>query len=243
MKAIVLCAGKGERLRPLTDTCAKPALPIYQGVPLIVRTLRWLAEVGITEVGINLHHLPETIKEPVLAAGFQPFWSYEPDLLGSAGALHAFKSWVGDEDFLVLNGDTLVRVDLEPLVRLHRERGAHLTLGLLPQEPDDFSEIGMVALDSSGRVRGFWEKPDLARQTEARLFCAHLGGSAGVYLLTPQALKYLPEGPADLATHYFPSLIKATRNVYGVALSGHVLDIGTLEGYRRACDLAYLLKL
>jgi len=161
--AMILTAGLGTRLRPLTDVRAKPAIPVA-GEPMVRRITRWLARGGVTDIVLNLHHLPETIAAVMgdgsdLAVRVRYSWE-QPVLLGAAGGPRHALEIVGAESFLLINGDTLTDLDLTALTDTHRARGARVTLALVPnREPQRY---GGVRLDPSGRVTGFSVRGDAA---------------------------------------------------------------------------------
>ncbi|MBI4477692.1 MAG: NDP-sugar synthase [Acidobacteria bacterium] len=152
--ALILAAGYGTRLRPLTADIAKPALPVG-GVPLIVRVLRWLSRLGVRDAIINLHYKPETITALVgdgRALGLKIRYSWEPVILGSAGGparafqLHEAARW------LIVNADTLTDVDVERLVDQHSSTGALVTMAVVPN-PNPFRYGGVLVRDNV--VSGF----------------------------------------------------------------------------------------
>jgi NDP-sugar pyrophosphorylase family protein len=152
----VLAAGLGTRLRPLTLVCAKPAIPVA-GEPIIRRLVGWLAAQDVADIVVNLHHLPDTITGVLgdgsdLGARVRYSWE-QPEVLGSAGGPRQALDLVGEETFLIVNGDTLTDLRLGPLIEAHRASGALVTLALAPnREPDVF---GGVLLDAEGGVTGF----------------------------------------------------------------------------------------
>jgi len=156
MRALVLAAGLGTRLRPLTDERAKPAIPVA-GQPIIRRIVRWLTAQGVADIVVNLHHLPHTIAAVLgdgsdLGARVRYSWE-QPDLLGSAGGPRQALDIIGDDTFLIVNGDTLTDLRVAPLIEAHQASGALVTLTLAPnREPDTF---GGVLLDHNGHVNGF----------------------------------------------------------------------------------------
>ena len=152
--ALVLAAGLGTRLAPLTNVRAKSAVPVA-GSPLIVRILRWLVNQGITSVVINLHHLPETITRCVghgSDLGIQVRYSWEPTLLGSAGGPRKALTLLGPR-FFIINGDTLTDLNLEDLVAAHDAGGNAVTLSVTDHPAD--TRYGGALVDSHGWVRGF----------------------------------------------------------------------------------------
>jgi mannose-1-phosphate guanylyltransferase len=155
-QALVLTAGLGTRLRPLTDVRAKPAIPVA-GDPMIRHIIRWLVSQGASDLVLNLHYLPETIAAVVgdgadLSARVRYSWE-QPEVLGSAGGPRLALPLVGADVFLVVNGDTLTDLDIAPMVKSHAESGARVTLALVPNR--EFTRYGGVCLDEHGIVTGF----------------------------------------------------------------------------------------
>ncbi len=154
--ALVLTAGLGTRLRPLTDVRAKPAIPVA-GEPMIRWIIRWLVSRAVTDLVLNLHHRPETITSVVgdgsdLGARVRYSWE-QPVVLGSAGGPRWAFSLVGGDPVFIINGDTLTDVDLTALAAAHDESGAVATLALVPNL--HFERYGGVVLDAERRVTGF----------------------------------------------------------------------------------------
>ena len=154
--ALILTAGLGTRLRPLTDVRAKPAIPVA-GEPMIRRIVGWLAGHGVDDLVLNLHHRPETIAAAVgdgsdLGARVRYSWE-QPIVLGSAGGPRQALPIVGADTFFLINGDTLTDVDLDALSDAHQSTGARVTLALVPnRQPHRY---GGVRLDADRRVIGF----------------------------------------------------------------------------------------
>lgn len=225
MKALILAAGAGTRLRPLTDSCPKPMLPVA-GQPLLARTLRWLRRYGVAEAALNLHHLPDVVRAGLgdgARFDMRLRYAYEPELLGTAGALHSFPGFF-DQTFLVIYGDLLLDLDLGDLVGFHRERGALMTLAL-KRTATPHSQ-GMIELDAAGRVLRFVEKPP-----------AWDGGdtaNAGVYVCEPEVAARVPPGFSDFGHDIIPALLRSGAQVCGRPLRGYLLDIGTPEAYAQA---------
>src|SRR5262245_19754304 len=146
--ALILTAGLGTRLRPLTDVRAKPAIPVG-GEPMVRRIIRWLVSQGVSELVLNLHHRPETITAVVgdgsdLDASVRYSWE-QPNVLGSAGGPRLALPLLGVNRFFVINGDTLTDVDLVALAGSHEQAGALVTLALVPNR--EFDWYGGVLLD------------------------------------------------------------------------------------------------
>lgn len=226
MKAMVLAAGTGTRLRPLTDAIPKPMLPIG-GEPLLVHLLRWLKRYGIDDVALNLHHLPEVIQDTLgdgAQLGLKLLYSFEPELLGTAGAVKKLAAFF-DQPFVVVYGDLLLDVDLAALIDYHQSRRALVTLGL--KHTNDPTSQGMIACDSAGRVVRFVEKP-ASWNDEQRT------ANAGVYIVEPEVLHHVPDDrPSDWGNDLFPLLIAQGAPLYAQLLDGTVIDIGTPAAYEQ----------
>jgi NDP-sugar pyrophosphorylase family protein len=225
VKALVLAAGAGTRLRPLTDACPKPMLPIA-GRPLLEWTLRWLRRYGVREAALNLHHLPDVVREGLGDGSrfdMRLTYAFEPELRGTSGAIHNFPGFF-DQPFLVIYGDLLLDLDLADLVGFHRERGAMMTLAL--KRTTTPHSQGMIEVDERGRVLRFVEKPQ-----------AWDGGNtanAGVYVCEPEVAARAPQGFSDFGHDIIPALLRDGAPVYGRPLTGYLLDIGTPEAYAQA---------
>jgi NDP-sugar pyrophosphorylase family protein len=154
--ALILAAGLGTRLQPLTYARAKPAIPVA-GEPMICRIVRWLASHRVTEVVVNLHSMPETISGIVgdgSHLGVRVRYSWEqPHILGSAGGVRQALPILGAETFFIVNGDTLSGVDLGALASAHRRSGARVTLAVTPH-PDP-RRYGGMRIDGQSRATGF----------------------------------------------------------------------------------------
>jgi mannose-1-phosphate guanylyltransferase len=225
MKALILAAGAGTRLRPLTDTCPKPMLPVA-GRPLLEWTLRWLRRADVVEAALNLHHLPEVVRAGLGDGerfGMRLRYAHEPELRGTAGAVHNFPGFF-DQPFLVIYGDLLLDLDLDDLIGFHRQRRAVMTLALKRTQTP--RSQGMIEVDALGRVLRFVEKP-----------AEWDGGdtaNAGVYVCEPEVADGVPPGFSDFGHDIIPALLRQGAAVYGQPLRGYLLDIGTPEAYAQA---------
>ena len=228
-QAMILAAGEGTRLRPLTLDCPKPLLPI-NGVPLIDYTLSWLKGQGIREIVINLHHLGDRIKSYLgdgRQYGLQIHYSEESTLMGTAGGVKQAEKFF-DGPFVIVYGDNLVDFDLSAMIRFHRDKGALATVALMPVAKP--WEVGIVAIDGQLRISAFVEKPQ--KGTEPGNLA-----NAGIYLLEKKVLEHIPPGAgSDFGYDVLPKLIQLGLPVYGYALKAtdYMLDIGTLEKYQQA---------
>ncbi|MHB8217430.1 MAG: nucleotidyltransferase family protein [Candidatus Sulfotelmatobacter sp.] len=223
MKAFLLAAGHGTRLRPITDNLAKCMVPI-QGVPMLALWLECCRRAGIDEVLINLHANAGSVHEFLRrnAAGMPVHVVEEAELLGSAGTLRANRDWIGSDDlFWVFYADVLNRADLRAMLRLHRDRQPAATLGVY-QVPDP-RRCGIVTANDAGVIEEFVEKP------------ANPAGNwafSGLMIGTPAMLEAIPKDtPADIGFHVLPRL---TGRMVAFPIHDYLIDIGTMENYKRA---------
>lgn len=229
MKAMILAAGEGTRLKPLTLTVPKVLLPIG-GVLLIEYTLSWLRSHGISEVAINLCHRGDKIKDFLgngSRFGMKLFYSPEETLLGTAGGVKRMEHFFNDT-FVVLYGDILTDFDLRDMIRFHQGEKTMATLALL-EVPNPW-EVGVVEINEGGRILSFVEKPPRGFET------GNLG-SGGVYVLGKEILNYIPgKGYSDFAYDIFPKLMELGLPLYGYLLKpeNYLIDIGTTEKYQKA---------
>jgi len=227
MKAMVLAAGLGLRMRPLSRLRAKPVLPVLNR-PLLHWTLESLARHGVTEVVVNTHHQAASVRRAVgdgRAFGLRVAYSHERRILGTAGGPRRVRRFFGNEPFLLVNGDVFFDFDLASLVARHRASGALATLALRPN-PDP-RLYGPVVTARDGRVVSILGKPAPGRGTVS-LF-------AGVHVLEPSLLDRLPaRGASDSVRDlYIPALAHGAR-LLGVRAKGAWYDLGTPALYRTA---------
>lgn len=227
MQALVLAAGLGARLRPLTDVCAKPALPVA-GQPLVRRIVRWLAAHDVHDLVVNLHYLPHTLTAVLgdgsdLSVHVRYSWE-QPQILGSAGGPRHALDIIGDDTFIIANGDTLTDLNVRALVDSHRRSDALVTLALVPnREPEKY---GGAIMNDDGTVTSF-----AARGVAAR-------GSfhfIGVQMVHAEPFRQLPRGqPAQSIGGLYDALIAARPgSIRGFVSDAAFWDIGTPEDYAR----------
>lgn len=227
MKAMILAAGEGTRLRPLTAALPKPMVPIV-GTPLLARTLVWLAGEGVTEAAINLYHRPQSIPDYFgeSFAGVRLHYFFEDTLRGTAGGVKAAQSVLEDAPFFVIYGDNLISADLRRLAAFHTGNGGIGTVALF--EHPNPTAAGIVGLDADNRITRFVEKPP-----PGEVFSAL--ANAGVYVLDPAVFEAIPENEAsDFGRDIFPSLLAQGKALYGTPLGGYLQDTGTPAAYRQA---------
>jgi NDP-sugar pyrophosphorylase family protein len=226
--AMVLAAGLGIRLRPLTDVRAKPAVPVA-GRPLVRHIIAWLASYGVRDVVVNLHHHPETVAAVLgdgtdLGVAVRYSWE-QPVLLGSAGGPRLALSILGVEQFWLVNGDTLTDVNLRALAARHEASGARVSLAVVPSVAPH--KYGGVRIDERARVVGF------ARRGEAS-GTAHF---TGVQLVEADVFRGLPPGqPSSTIGSLYDAMVAGSPGSIGAYMSeARFWDIGTPADYLATC--------
>lgn len=224
MKAFLLAAGEGRRLRPLTETIPKCLVPIC-GTPLLALWFQLLERHGITNVLVNLHYAHERVRDFLAshATALDVTAVHEPRLLGSAGTVLNNRRFVDGEDrFLVVYADNLTNVDLGRMVRFHDARDLPLTIGVVPT--DRPREKGTVILDDEARVVAFEEKAPEPRSNLS---------NAGIYVAGQALFDYMPgalngHGVLDFGYDVFPKMVP---RVSAYQIEDFLMDIGTPENY------------
>lgn len=228
LSAMVLAAGYGTRLRPLTEEIAKPVCPVVNR-PLLYFPLWRLARLGVTEAVINRHHRPESL-DPLLAEppfGLRLRPVFEPAILGTGGGLKNARPLLENaETIVLLNGDTIGEADLAPALEQHRRSGALATLLLL--DDDRIVRYGAVETDAAGAVL------DIADFTHRR--GERRGFFTGAHLLSPEIFRYLPSDEVFCIVRqaYQPLLAARPGRVRAVYGTGRFFDLGRLEDYLAA---------
>jgi len=225
MKAFLLAAGKGTRLRPLTLKTAKCLVPI-SGHPLLEIWCRKFEDVGITDVLINTHYLSDQVVKylSTLKTSVNFHVSYEKELLGSAGTIRRNRDFVSNEsDFLIIYADNLTTFQLSEIIAFHKNKAPVLTMGLFHAENP--SECGIVSLDKNNLITKFVEKP-MHPETDL--------SNAGVMAASTRIFKDIPDKcPCDLSYDVLPKLV---GRMYGYVIEDFFIDIGTMEKYKKAQD-------
>ncbi len=209
MKALLLAAGKGQRLKGTVDNIPKPMIS-YMGKPVLQHNIELCREYGVTELFINTHHLPEVIQSYFgdgSSFGVRIHYSFESELLGTAGALNNFRDQLGEEEFFVLYGDNFSKFDLGSLTK---EFHKHDCIGVIAfHQRDDVSHSGVGEFASDGQIIRFVEKP-APGITDSHWV------NAGIYYLSPAILGHIPAGFSDFAKDIFPGLLAKNVALYGV---------------------------
>ncbi|HAT30959.1 MAG TPA: mannose-1-phosphate guanyltransferase [Janthinobacterium sp.] len=239
MKAMILAAGKGTRVRPLTYDLPKPMIPIL-GKPVMAYLIEHLAKYGITEIMVNVSYLHEKIEDYFGEGhqyGVQIGYSFEgytkddgevvPQPLGSAGGMKKIQEFGGffDDTTIVLCGDAVINLDLKSALFEHRRKGAMASVITREVEWDKVSSYGVVVSDKDGRVVTFQEKPT---QEEARSNCV----STGIYIFEPAVLDLIPtDRPFDIGSELFPLLVEKGLPFFAQNRSFSWIDIGSVKDY------------
>ncbi len=231
MKAMILTAGLGTRLRPLTLERAKPAIPVC-GQPLIIRIVEHLKAHGITSFRLNLCWMPDTIRD-VFAnnedEALDVSFSYESEILGTGGGLKANQDFFENETFLMVNGDILCDVPITPVVDFHRNQQALATLVLFPQRPP--FRYTPIKIDGNSNISDFRHDPsNIDETTETFVF-------SGIHVIEPEIFEYIEPGIfQEIISHAYGRALSDGRRILGYPASGYWNDLGSPASYLQAVD-------
>jgi mannose-1-phosphate guanylyltransferase len=241
MKAMILAAGKGTRVRPITHTIPKPMIPILQK-PVMEFLLELLRQHGFDQIMVNVSHLAEEIESYFRDGqrfGVQIAYSFEGSIvdgdlvgnaLGSAGGLKKIQEFnpFFDDTFVVLCGDALIDLDLTTAVQRHREQEAIATIITKTVPKELVSSYGVVVTDESGRIVKFQEKPSVDEALSTQI-------NTGIYIFEPEVIDYIPSGQEyDLGGDLFPQLVEKGLPFYAVNMDFEWVDIGKVPDYWQA---------
>jgi len=217
---MVLAAGLGTRLQPLTFEIPKPMVPVLDR-PVMAHILDLLEGQGFDRVIANLHWFPDTIRGYF---GDRVEYRHEEELLGTAGGVRNVRDFFGDDLVVVVSGDALTDLDLRVLVKRHRSAGGIATLTV--KKVPDTREYGVVIHDEDGRIQGFQEKPDPAEALSDL-------GNCGIYCFSPEIFDYFPKEPfADWAQDVFPELLSHDVPFFVHEIEDYWNDVGSLDELR-----------
>ncbi len=240
MKAMILAAGKGTRLRPITYTIPKPMIPILQK-PVMEFLLELLRQHGFDQIMVNVSHLAEEIENYFRDGqrfGVQIAYSFEGrivdgaligEAIGSAGGMRRIQDFLPffDDTFVVLCGDALIDLDLTAAVKWHKAKGAIATVIMKSVPLEEVSSYGVVVTEDSGRVKAFQEKPAIKDALSTNI-------NTGIYIFEPEVLKYIPSGQEyDIGSQLFPKLVEMNAPFYGLVMDFQWVDIGKVPDYWR----------
>src|SRR3990172_6552461 len=208
MKAMILAAGFGKRLQPLTLKRAKPAIPVMN-VPLILHNLKFIKRSGISEAVINLHYLPDSIKNIVgdgSRLGMNIAYSYETEIMGTAGGLKKAEEFLKNSTFIMINSDTLIDFDLQDAIRFHRQNNAIATMVLTDINEEE--EYGSVEVDEDCGVRNILGKIQYTgKPLRRKVF-------AGVHIFESRIFDFVPSGIFyEINAQVYPMLIEKGEKV------------------------------
>lgn len=227
MKAMILAAGLGTRLRPLTNEVSKPMVQMANR-PCMEHAVRLLAKYGITDIVVNLHYLPEAIQNHFgdgSAFGVNITYSYEEELMGTAGGFKRVQDFFAGEDALIISGDALTDINVRDFHTFHKENGGIATLAL--KQVADPTQYGVVIRDGN-RVIRFQEKP---KKEEAISNLAN----TGIYLFDSAIFNHIPAQTFyDFGKQVFPELLEKGEGMYGYKMREYWCDVGDLSVYREA---------
>ena len=238
MKAMILAAGKGTRVRPLTYELPKPMIPVL-GKPVMAYLIEHLAKHQVNEVMVNVSYMHEKIQQYFGDGhrfGIEIGYSFEGDIsngmiipspVGSAGGMRKIQDFGGffDETTIVICGDAIIDLDITAAVEEHRRKGAIVSLVAKEVPMDKVSGYGIVLTDKFGRITSFQEKPN---QAEARSNLA----STGIYIFEPEALSLIPSGSTfDIGSDLFPLLVEKDLPFYAINQNFNWIDIGIVSDY------------
>lgn len=226
MKAFIMAAGEGTRLRPLTYIRPKPLVPLGNK-PIIYRIISLLKTNGITDIIINLHYKGERIKEFLgngKDLGVDIIFSEEETLLGTAGGVKKMEESLTDT-FVVISGDIATDINIREMITFHKKKDSLFTLAV--SIVDDPTKYGVVSLNSDGKIQRFLEKP-----SRDKVFSPLV--NAGIYVIEKEVLKEIPENTFyDFGKQLLPLLLEKNAPLYGYLSSAYWKDIGNISDYKK----------
>jgi mannose-1-phosphate guanylyltransferase len=241
MKAMILAAGKGTRVRPITYTTPKPMIPILQK-PVMEFLLELLRQHGFTEIMVNVSHLAYEIESYFRDGqhfGVEIAYSFEGKIVdgelvgkavGSAGGMRKIQDFSPffDDTFIVLCGDALIDLDLTAAVKWHREKGSIATVIMKDVPLEEVPSYGVVVTDADGKIQAFQEKPSVEEALSTSI-------NTGIYIFEPEIFNYIPSGVEyDIGGDLFPHLVEIGAPFYAISMDFEWVDIGKVPDYWRA---------
>ena len=227
---MILAAGLGTRLRPLTDSVPKPLVPVA-GRPVIEYALQMLVSAGIRDVIINVHHLRELVQQRLgdgSAWGLRIRYSVEPTIMDTGGGIKQAEALLAGEPFVVVNGDTIMDAPLPELIARHDAERALATMLLRPDP--EAARYGIIRIDGSGRVRSFLGSPPAPPDATWSDYMF-----AGLHVLDPRIFALMPAGrPFSITRETYPKMLAQNETVVGVPFAGPWLTVDTPEALAAA---------
>lgn len=241
MKAMILAAGKGTRVRPITYTIPKPLIPILQK-PVMEFLLELLRQHGFDQIMVNVSHLAHEIEgyfRDGQRFGVNIGYSFEGrivegklvgEALGSAGGIKKIQDFNAffDDTFVVMCGDALIDLDLTKALKYHRDKGAIATVITKSVPKKNVSSYGVVVTDPDGKIQSFQEKPSVEEALSTEI-------NTGIYIFEPEIIDYIPPNQKyDIGAELFPKLVEMKAPFYAVSMDFEWVDIGKVPDYWRA---------
>ena len=227
MKAMILAAGLGLRLRPLTDLIPKSMVPI-SNKPLLEYLIDYLKQAGFEELVINLHHRPNIIKDYFKdgrAFGVRINYSIEKEILGTAGGIKAAESFLKGDLFFVINSDIAFELDFADVIQFHKKNNALITM--VAREDKDVEKYGVIGIDSSCRVKRFLDFCDTPQTGTLKKTMF-----SGIALFDPGVLKEFPDkGYCDISKEIYPKLLTDDLPLFGYVTNKYWVDMGNPQKY------------
>ena len=227
MKAMILSAGLGVRLRPLTDSTPKPLIEVG-GVPVIEITINKLRDAGIVDLVLNLHHLGDKISNHLgdgARLGVRIKYSNEPEILGTGGGIKKAQPLLADGSFLVVNGDIMFDLDIGALKEFHDRSGALVTM-VLRQDPSA-AKMGLIETDREGRVMKITGKGPGGPGLKGFMF-------TGIHVLGEKVFDYIPGGVHCSIIQSYIEMLNRGGKIMSYETKGRWADIGTPQGLENA---------
>jgi len=235
MKAMILAAGFGTRLFPLTIDRTKPAIP-FLGKPLVGYVAEYVAKFGFTEVIVNLHHQPESVKK-ALGNGEDfgvkiQYTLEEPKILGTAGALDNARHFLENDTFLIVNGKIITDIDISAALETHKKSGALATMIL---KPNYNRERFTIVETKDGLITGFGDFPELLTVDQLSTLDSPLATPlmfTGIHILEPRVFDYIPRGVySDIVPTFYNPAIKNGEKIMAHITDGHWFELSTIPRY------------
>jgi mannose-1-phosphate guanylyltransferase/phosphomannomutase len=238
MQALILCAGLGTRLRPLTDVLPKPMVPI-DGKPLLERHIEQFKKHGICEFLINLHYLSEKITDYFSDGsrwGIKIIYKYEPEILGTAGAIKNFENEIKGPFFLIY-GDIFSLVDYEKFYKAFCAKPGVIGMEIIGETDHPF-DSDLAEIDNDSRLLKIHRKPH-------KILPKNFKAMKGVYIFKKEIINYIPKALYYEIDHQLlPDILNQGLSFYGYQTNDYLRDIGTFERYQKCQkDYKYLKKL
>ena len=228
MKAMILAAGLGTRLRPLTNDLPKPLLPVG-GRPLIYYNLMLLKKYGITDVFINVHYQREKIIQELgngSQFGMNITYSEEPEILGTGGGIKNIQSAIARGTFIVINADILIDLNLDKLVEFHHKKKGVATLVL--REDEEVEQYGVIEVGAKDQIHNILGRAQSKTDRVRRLMFT------GVHVMEPRVMDYIPFAKFYSITDAYIEMLRHNEKLFGYLMRGYWNDIGVLERYKKA---------